>query len=348
MRLGGATRGATACAAVAAASIALAACGGGGGSGGSDEASNCGKTLFFRPLVPAGSGPAAFTMGIRVQSQKAVDLVDSQLGDRVKPRDVFVIDTQHPHTGPSRWLATFDEIKQRFPCNRIMALNGLAPNRNQPGYEFALIGQRSLDAVLVDWEQDSWEDSGRGKWAASPARNLVRVRRELNKLTALLKGTKTRIGLAPDYVPPWHYGRTAAVIAAANFPLDRLHRGYQVIQTQPNCGKPIGPGAPLPILTPQLIRQYRSMEGKRLPQPATAGPLLTRELLQHVGFEVALTTHPDPTSRKAEERIGPEQGAACTQQILKAGGTGILYWASPQSVKAMLDAPAGQDLRPQR
>jgi hypothetical protein len=327
---------------VAAAAVALAACGGGG----SKQSASCEDAHFFRPLVPPGSGPAAFTMGIRVQSQKTVDLVDSQIGDRVKHRDVFVIDTQHPHTTPSRWLATFDEIKEKFPCNRIMALNGLARNPNQPGYEFGLVGPRELDAVVVDWEQDSWEDSGRGKFATAPPTNLVRVRRELNKLTARLHGTKTRIGLAPDYVPPWHYGRMAAVIAAANFPLDRLNRGYQLIQTQPNCGKPIGPGASLPRLTPHLIGQYRSMEGQRLPLPGAAAPVLTRELLQHVGFEIALTTNPDPTAPKAEDRIGPEHAARCTQQILRAGGTGILYWASPESLKAMFETPAGRDLRP--
>jgi hypothetical protein len=77
-----------------------------------------------------------------------------------------------------------------------------------------------------------------------------------------------------------------------------------------------------------------------------AAPLLTRELLQHVGFEIALTTKPDPTAPKAEERIGPEHAAACTKQILKAGGTGVLYWASPESLKAMFSSPAGRDLRP--
>jgi hypothetical protein len=341
MDVRGATRGGTVCAMLAVAALALAACG-----GGSEQSASCEDAVFFRPLVPPGSGPAAFTMGIRVQSQKTVDLVDSLIGDRVKDRDVFVIDTQHPHTNPGRWLATFDEIRQKFPCNRTMALNGLAANPQKPGYEFGLIGPRELDAVVVDWEQDSWEDSGRGKWATAPPRNLVRVRRELNKLTARLQGTKTRIGLAPDYVPPWHYGRMAAVIAAANFPLDRLHRGYQLIQTQPNCGKPIGPGSSLPVLAPHLIQQYRSMEGQRLPLAGVAAPLLTRELLQHVGFEIALTTKPDPKAPKAEERIGPEQAAACTKQILRAGAAGILYWASPESLKAMFESPTGRALRP--
>ena len=63
------------------------------GGGGSKEAAGCKDPHFFRPLVPAGTGSAAFTMGIRVQSQKTVDRVAAQIGDRVKDRDVFVIDT---------------------------------------------------------------------------------------------------------------------------------------------------------------------------------------------------------------------------------------------------------------
>jgi hypothetical protein len=34
----------------------------------------------------------------------------------------------------------------------------------------------------------------------------------------------------------WDYGRTARVVAEANYFLDPVHRGYQIIQTQPNCG----------------------------------------------------------------------------------------------------------------
>ena len=48
----------------------------------------------------------------------------------------------------------------------------------------------------------------------------------------------------------------------------------------------------------------------------------------------------------AVERIGPVQAAQCTQQIERAGGNGVLYWASPASIEKMLDTPVGEALRP--
>jgi hypothetical protein len=102
----------------------------------------------------------------------------------------------------------------------------------------------------------------------------------------------------------------------------------------------------MPALTAQLIRQYRSVLGQKLPLHGGGIPTLTPEILQHLGFEIAMSTNPDPTASKAEQRLGPEQAAACTHQILEGGGAGVLYWASPAALKAMLESPAGRDLRP--
>jgi hypothetical protein len=69
------------------------------------------------------------------------------------------------------------------------------------------------------------------------------------------------------------------------------------------------------------------------------------DLLRHVGFEVAFDDNPNPKASEAVERIGPQQAASCTEQILHAGGAGVLYWASPASIRAMLDTPQGRALR---
>jgi hypothetical protein len=74
---------------------------------------------------------------------------------------------------------------------------------------------------------------------------------------------------------------------------------------------------------------------------------MDRDLLQHVGFEIAFDQHPTPHAPDPVERIGPDQAAACSDQILKAGGAGILYWADPPSIKAMLDTPTGRSIRPE-
>jgi hypothetical protein len=333
--------GTIAAAAVLAAGLLLASCG-----GSSQSEADCGNPEAMLPLTPSGTGAAAFTMGIRVQRPADVDNLDAGIRDRVLPRDVFVVDTEHPNSDAKEWQATLQRVSERFPCNRVMALAGLSPTPNRPSYEFALVGHPGLDGILVDWESLSWNGTGRGSWTPAPAANLVRIRAHMAQLVARLKGTQTRVGLAPQYLPPWDYGRTAAVVAAANFTLDPLHRGYQVIQTQDNCGRPRAPGPPIPGLTSRLISQYKAVFGRPLPLPRGNGPLLTQELLQHLGFEIAFTTTPNPKASEAEERIGPQQAAACTDQIVKAGGAGIAYWASPASLRAMLDTPVGRRLRP--
>ena len=314
--------------------LVIEACG-----GGSSEQASCEPVLY--PHLTPGTGPAAYTMGIRVNKDTEVDELDRVLGDRILDRDVFVINAEYPSSKPEDWERALDRLTEKFPCNRVVTLTGLGRRPDRPSYEYALVGRPELDAVLVDWEPDSWQDTGRGPWSASLDTNLARIAEQLRELSDRLKSTKTRMGLVPDYIPRWDYGRTARVVAEANYFLDPVHRGYQIIQTQPNCGARIGP------LTEQLIGQYRGVFGLplRVGAPKDEPPDMDRDLLQHVGFEVAFDETPNPKASEAVERTGPQQAAGCTDQILKAGGAGVLYWASPDSIRAMLDTPLGRSLR---
>jgi hypothetical protein len=325
---------------VLAAAALLASC---GGSSQTTTACLHGNPDAMLGLTPPGHGLSALTLGLRVQRVDDVDNLAETIGSRILPRDVFVIDTEHPNSKQKLWKATLARVNQRFPCNRVMELVGLSPTPNQPSYQFALTGNHNLDGILVDWELLTYNGTGRGRWTPSPQGNLPRIRAQLAQLTSRLRGTTTRIGLAPQYLPAWDYGRTAALVAAANFPLDPIHRGYQVVQTQENCGKPHGPGPPIPQLTPQLLAQYRAAFGTRLPGVRA---LFTSELLRHLGFEIAFSTKPNPHGSNAEERLGPQQAAACTGQILKAGGAGILYWASPAAIEAFMRTSIGRGIRP--
>jgi hypothetical protein len=324
------------------AALALGACG-----GDSAEQASCEPDLY--PHLTPGTGPAAYTMGIRVNKDTEVDELDRNLGNRIRDRDVFVINAEYPGSKPSDWEAAIERLTEKFPCNRVVTLTGLGRDADKPSYQYALVGHSELDAVLVDWEPDSWEDAGRGRWNPALEANLTRIAAQLRQLSERLKGSDTRMGLVPDYVPPWDYGRTARVVAEANYLLDPTHRGYQVIQTQPNCGNPSAPGPLLGPLTEELIRQYRGVFGLplRVGAPKDVPPDMDRDLLQHVGFEIAFDQHPTPHAPDPVERIGPDQAAACSDQILKAGGAGILYWADPPSIKAMLDTPTGRSIRPE-
>jgi len=295
------------------------------------EGASCGS-IPEAGLTPSGTGASAFTMGIRVNQAGDVSEIESELGPHVLSRDVFVINTEYPGSDAAGWSSTVSRIRERFPCNRIATLNGLGTRPDRPGYMHALAGSEDVDAILLDWEPDTWADAGQGEWSAELESNLGRISERLRTLSKGLTATETRMGLVPDYLPPWDYGRTARVVAELNRELDPEHRGYQVVQTQPNCGSPSAAGPLIGPLAAELRNQYR--------------PISELVSTEHLGFEIAFDTTPNPNASEAVERIGPEQAARCSQQVLAAGGAGILYWASPDAMKAMLGTSAGERLRP--
>jgi hypothetical protein len=323
-----------------AAAMGLAAC---GGDDSGDGTASC-EGIPDPALTPSGTGPDAFTMGIRVNQEADLDEIKSDLSDRILPRDVFVINTEFAGSEPSTWDAMVDRLGEDFPCNRIATLNGLASDPTKGGYAFALADNPEIDAILVDWEQISYELAGKGKWSPSLEQNLPRIEENLRLLGEKLASKDTRVGLAPQYLPPWDYGRTARTVALANIELNPEHRGYQIVQTQVNCGNPKAAGPSIGPLSATLIRQYRSVLGERLGE--SEGTELTPALLQHLGFEIAFDEDPEPHASEAIDRIGEKQAAACTKEILDAGGAGILYWATPLSLRAMLQTPYGRTLRP--
>jgi hypothetical protein len=327
---------------LAAAGLLLASC------GGSSETALC-RPNIDPHLTPPGGGVNAFTMGIRINRASDVDQIESAIGDRILPRDVFVINTEYPHSKPSDWQAALERVSEKFRCNRIVTLTGLSHDPNKPSYEYALVDEPELDAVLVDWEPDSWDDTGQGHWTTDQSTNENRIAAQLGALSHRLANSRVRMGLVPDYTPRWNYGPFARVVAEQNFSLDPIHRGYQIVQSQPNCGTPSAAGPLIPGLTDQLRSQYQGMFGLSLRVfrgPNHAPPDFTSDLLQHLGFEIAFDATPNPHSSQAVERLGPRQAAACTQQILKAGGAGVLYWASPGSMKALFDTQIGNEIRP--
>jgi hypothetical protein len=314
--------------------------------GGSTETALC-RPNIDPHLTPPGGGVNAYTMGLRVNRASDVDEIDSAIGDRILPRDVFVINTEYPNSKPSDWEDALEEVGKKFRCNRIVTLTGLSKDPNKPGYEYALVDRPELDAVLVDWEPDTWENLHQGSWTTDQSRNEARIAAQLGALSQRLANSRVRLGLVPDYVPQWDYGPFGRVVAEQNYTLDPIHRGYQIVQTQPNCGTPSAAGPLIPGVTHQLISQYRSIFGLslRVNGPKDEPPDVTSDLLNHLGFEIAFDTSPNPHASDAVERLGPQVAARCTQQILRDGGAGVLYWADADSMKAMLESPAGRGLR---
>lgn len=326
------------------AATALSILSGCGSDGSADRAAAC--PPFSPTLTPPGHGPAAFTMGLRVnQTADVDDIADSRLKERIDPHDIFVVNTEFPKGDPDAWAQTVNAVAENFPCNRIATLNGLGPHPRRPGYRYALVDHPEVDAVLVDWEPDTWADLARRPPNQSLSASLPRIAAQLRRLAERIAGGGARMGLVPDYTPDWDYGRTGRVIARENFEADHVHHGYQVVQTQPFCDTRSGPG--ISALASEIRRQYRPLAGmvpgpdgwRRAQNPAHSPP-------RQLGFELAFDATPSPSASEAVERVGPEDAARCTREILDAGGAAILYWASPTSMTAMLDTPAGRSLRP--
>jgi hypothetical protein len=121
-------QGWTAIAAAAALAVTLAAC------GGSSETALCRPNLAPH-LTPPGGGPNAFTMGLRVNQASDVDQIESELGDRILPSDVFVINNVFTHSTHDDWLESLERVAEKFRCKRTVTLSGLSKDPNQTGYE---------------------------------------------------------------------------------------------------------------------------------------------------------------------------------------------------------------------
>jgi hypothetical protein len=307
-----------------------------------DQTGSCGP--FPESLVPPGSGQAAFTMGIRVNQFPDVKAMKTELGPYIRDRDVFVVNTQHPRTSENRQKLMIHTLATEFPCNRIYSLNGLGANPKQPSYTFALAEHPDVDGILVDWEQTSFADAGKGKWSSSLKQNLPRIATNLRRLDNRLASTDTKIGLSPQYVRSWDYGRTANVLAQINLERNRTDFGAQIVQTQPTCGDPDSPGPEMATLSKKLIREYRAVIGEK----AKNGKPITPLLLRHLGLQISFSTHPNRNAPKTMPvlRLGPKQAARCTKEVLDAGGLAILYWAKSDAVRAMFKTPVGRTLRP--
>lgn len=292
-----------------------------------DSSNGCAPDLLS--VAPQGSEADSFTMGIRVNQTGDVDEISRSLGDRIETRDIFVVNTTFEGSKPDDWSKVAAEIRDKYPCNRMVALNGLAGDESSAGYAFALAGEEGVDAVLVDWEEDTYiESPGRPPWDPNEKSDEKRVAAHLGELVDKVPET-TRVGLVPEYLPPWDYGDLGAIVAEQNKANGGEGPGFNLVQTQTNCDDPEAPGPGVHELVTAIVKDY--------PNDAPIAQL---------GFEIAFSTTPTPGSNEPVERVSAREAAICSQQIIDAGGAGILYWATPAALEAMLKTPTGRKLRP--
>ncbi len=324
-------------------------------------------------LSPTGSGPTRFTMMIRINTQGNVDTYtkpDGGMGGRIRPQDVFVLNTRFGGSGsfpamtPTVAAGLAANLRTAFPCNRIVALNGLSFNSTAAGYAFTGISDPNVYALISDYEQDDWNYGrstapGRPPWK-NPFKKAFPLLRGWNfGFTSTVAGDAVgagkKTGLVPQDVAGWNYGQIAQNVDKQNRRLGARHLGPQTVQTQDACADGAGPGfgARAKALRLQykfkfLTRKVR-VKGKRKKVKKTVRRPLHKKAkpnMANLGMEISFTDNPEASASQAILSTSAAQAAACVHPALKQGVGAFFFFASDDSMRLLFQQPQINALRP--
>src|SRR5262245_1688999 len=144
-------------------------------------------------LSPKAKGAKGYTMLLRINKEKNIDDYANPdpstggLRKRLRDRDIFVINTRDAKSTPEQWVALAERLRHQFPCNRIIALNGLASDPTAPGYSLALTNHPGIWGLALDWESGDWakgqsQDSSIPAWSDHFGTSRGRIGKRLAKL----------------------------------------------------------------------------------------------------------------------------------------------------------------------
>ncbi len=323
----------------------------------SGEATAGSKTACPAPpgsLSPKAKGIKRFTMLLRVNKDTNVPdyaNADESTGGfrrQLRDRDVFVINTRFDGSTPDEWVAIAKRLRRKFPCNRIIALNGLGADPAQPGYAFALADKPALWGLSLDYESDDWSEARELVPLMPPFTDAFRTSLgRISKRLALLGGASAdgigapgrRTGVVPAYFGSWDYGLIARTADRRNAERRPGRRGFQVVQSQDTCLD--GAAGGFHALAGRLLRQYRpkpivrkkKVHGKLFKWRVKVTP---RGLVNNLAMEVSFSNTPDPADPRTVASLTPGAASKCTRSALKRGVPAFLYWAHPDSIRALL------------
>src|SRR4029077_11263365 len=204
-------------------------------------------------LAPTGAGPTRFTMMIRINTQGNVDTYtkpEGGMGGRIRPQDIFVLNTRF--TGSGQFPAMTDAVastlaanlRTTFPCNRIIALNGMSFDPTVAGYAFSAIADPNVFALFTDFEKIDWNagratDPSRPPWHDNFPKAFPLLRGWNFGFTSTVGsnpvGAGKRTGLAPQDNSTWNFGQIAQNINKQNARLGDTKIGPMSVQTQDAC-----------------------------------------------------------------------------------------------------------------
>jgi len=312
-------------------------------------------------------------MLIRINTQGNVDTYtkpEGGMGGRIRPQDIFVLNTRF--TGSGQFPAMTDsvastlaaDLRATFPCNRIIALNGMSFDPAQAGYAFTAVGDPNVFALLTDYEETDW-NSGR---ATDPARPPWKT--NFRKAFPLLRGWNfglmstvaanpvsagKRTGLAPQDVAEWNYGQTAQNLNKQNARLGDRKIGPMSVQTQDTCadGGSGGFGARAKQLrlhyTFKFITRKVHVKGKKKKVKRTFREPIKKKgkpLLSNTAMQLSFTDTPQASKSQAILSTSAAQAAACLAPAMKQGIGAFFFFASDDSMRLLFQQPQVNALRP--
>jgi hypothetical protein len=326
-----------------------------------------------RGLSPATSGPASFTMVIRINTQGNVDTYtkpEGGMGGRIQPQDVFVLNTRFGGSGqfPAMTSAVAAglaaDLRATFPCNRIIALNGMSFDPTQAGYAFSAIDDPNVFALLTDYEQADWNagratDPSRPPWTTNFKKAFPLLRGWnfgfMNTVAVNPIGAGKRTGLAPQDNATWNFGQIAQNLNKQNARLGDTKIGPMSVQTQDACadGGSGGFGARAKQLrlhyTFNFITKKVHVKGKRKKVKRTFRQPIKKKgkpLLGNTAMQLSFTDTPQASKSQAILSTSAAQAAACVAPAMKQGVGAFFFFASDDSMRLLFQQPQINALRP--
>ena len=326
-------------------------------------------------LSPASSGSQSFTMMIRINTQGNVDTYtkpEGGMGGRIRPQDIFVLNTRF--TGSGQFPAmTSDVVTQlaanlrgTFPCNRIIALNGMSFDPAQAGYAFSGVGDPNVFALLTDYEQMDYNqgratDPSRPPWKTNFPKAFPLLRGWNLGFTSTVAtnpiGTGKRTGLAPEDVADWNYGQIAQNLNKHNARLGDRKLGPMSVQTQDACAN--GGSRGFGARAKQLRLHYTFKSVTRKVKKRVHGKIKRvrrtfqepikkkgKPLLSNTAMQISFTATPQASKSQAILSTSPAQAAACVGPAIKQGVGAFFFFASDDSMRLLFQQPQVNALRP--
>jgi hypothetical protein len=324
-------------------------------------------------LSPPGPGPTRFTMMVRINTQGNVDTYTKPqqgMGDRLRPQDIFVLNTrfqgsgQFPAMTPAVAADLAADLRAAFPCNRIIALNGMSFDPNAPGYAFTGIDDPNVFALMTDFEKGDWDagrllDPARPPWTHNFEMALPRIKAWNAGMAGAAAGNPAgagkRTGLVPLDNGSWNFGQIAQDLNKKNARLGARKLGPQSVQTQEACAS--GGAAGYGARAKQLRLQYTfrfftkkvKVPGKKKKRKVTIRRKLKkkgRPKMSNVATQISFTEFPDPSSSMALLRTSAAQADSCVPPALKQGVGAFFFFASDNAMRLLFQQPQIAALRP--